>query len=228
MIVLQPHHPGIGPGAMHTDDQDFVPPEFFSSAPQQQMGGPSHGMQNLSSLTQSPSWGGPATQPEQNWFGPGDNTLPQGGRGAMPHAVSAPSLGMLQQQQPTHSAPSMGAPPIMRSPVSHSQSHIMSAAPWQSPNHSTQSAPPPNNGGGDLEERLKEIMNQSNAAMSTPVNFHAMSGQVSMDSTGGTRDGAMEVGTESASQMTAQHYAGSTQPSPAKEVCICEMCANFW
>lgn len=207
---------------MHTDDQDFMASEFFSSAPQPQMGSAHGGMPNA--LTASPSWGGPATQPEPNWFGPADNTLPQGGRGAMPHAVSAPSLGMLQPQQPTQSAPNMGTPPIMRSPASHSQGHVaMSGAPWQSSNQSTQSAPPPNDD-ANLEERLKEIMNQSNAAMSTPVNFHTMSaqmsGQVSMDSTGGTREPAgMEVGTES-SQMSAHHYAGNAQPSPVKEVCI--------
>lgn len=149
----------------------------------------------------------------------------------MPHAVSAPSLGMLQPQQPTQSAPNMGGAPMMRSPTSHSQGHVaMSGAPWQSPNQSnpTQSAPPPNND-GDLEERLKEIMNQSNAAMSTPVNFHMppsmsaqMSGQVSMDSTGCTGGTVMEVGTETASQMKSQHYPGNAQPSPVKEVCICD------
>ena len=89
IVLLQAHHPGMGPGAMHTDDQDFMASEFFSSAPQPQMGSAHGGMPNA--LTASPSWGGPATQPEPNWFGPADNSLPQGGRGAMPHTVSAPS-----------------------------------------------------------------------------------------------------------------------------------------
>lgn len=225
--LVQAHHPGLGPGAMHSNDQDISPAEFFSSGgAQQQMGGGSHGMQNMNTLSTSTSWGGAATQPsETNWFGPGDSAMSLGGRDAMPHTVSAPSLGMLQQQQqPVQSAPTMGGGPMMQNSMSQSQGH-MGVSNWQSGNHSTQSAPPGNEGGGgaggDLEERLKEIMNQSKAAMSTPVNFHTMSaqmsGQASMDSTGGTRDG-MEVGPESASRMSAQHYPGNSQPSPIQEV----------
>jgi hypothetical protein len=224
---VQAHHAGLGPVSMHTDDQDFVSPDFFSSgATQQHMG---VGLD----LNAPPSWGGAAAQPDPNWFGAGPDTLLSGGRSDMPHTLSAPSLGMLQQQKPSQSAQVMGGPPIMRTPGvgSHSQTHMaMSGAPWASPNRSTQSAPPMNND-DDLEERLKEIMNQSNAAMSSPVNFDAMSaqmsGQVSMDSTCGTRD-PIDMGTESAApHLSAHSYPGKSQPSPVPEVCYPVNCACF-
>jgi hypothetical protein len=182
---MQAHHPGMGPGVMQTNDaDDFIPRDFYPAMSRPPMTAHTHAVPSM------PGWSGtrPATEARApGWFSPPQNDASMAQARSMTHVVSAPSLGMLQQggaQSPAQASPAMF--PQSQGPM---HSHSMSAS-WAPPN-GAQSPQPNGSAGTKWEEQIKEIMNQSNAAMSmsNPMNFHTMSGDMSMDSNANNMEG---------------------------------------
>lgn len=154
----------MGPMSMPSDEHDefsLLPLDFMPSMSQPSAQG---------------SWRPPAnTGSPSSWLSPQDGGMSPG-RSSMPHANSAPSLGLLHRQAPP--SPTMNSPVVppmdlrANNPSARHSQAMSGGSHWgPAPHHQQQPASRMGNDADmpDYEERLQDIMHQSNAALSMPM-----------------------------------------------------------